>query len=335
MIAATVLTVVFVAAVAKSAGHDEARVAVAGQGGAQTAVCKGVPWKGQPYFSPASPINQPIAAGAAVDPNSAIMVAALARAGADRDFVLSVGAFTVPVYFAAAATPRRNVMLNASFARRTAPGQPPILTRVPIPVGARPDPGSDGHMAIIDTAAGCEYDFWQASKNSQGMWQATWANRTSLAGNGIFSRLSPGARASGFALTAGLIFPVELRNGQINHALTIAIPNTRKGAPAPPATRSDGQTLAPEGIPMGARLQLDPTLDLSKLDLPAYEQTIARALQVYGAFVADTGGAVSLYAVNRVAYRVDPYASVLPSDKYIGLDGIPLDRFRVLVPPPA
>ena len=36
-----------------------------------------------------------------------------------------------------------------------------------------------------------------------------------------------------------------------------------------------------------------------------------------------------MYAVNRVAYRVDPYAGVLPSDKYIGLDGIPLDRFLV------
>ncbi len=328
------LSVVLVATGARSAAHKGAHIASAVQPAARGVVCTAKPWTaGRPYFARTSLLNQPIAPAAAVDPNSPAMIGALARVGADRGFVLGVGAYTVPVYFAGPTTPKRSVLLTASFARGMA-GKAPVLSPVPIPISAQPDPASDGHMAIVDPKAGCEYDFFQASKSSQGAWQAAWANSTSLAGSGIFRRLSPGARASGFALTAGLIFPIELRNGQINHALAIAVPNTRRGSPVPPATRSDGRTQAPEGIPMGARLRLDPTLDLSTLHLSPYKQTIARALQVYGAFVVDTGGSVSLYAVNRVAYRDDPYAGVLPSDKYISLDDIPLDRFQVLVPPP-
>jgi hypothetical protein len=282
-------------------------------------------WTGaRPFFAKTSPVNQKIKPGAALAPGSSDMVQGLVASGSDHHFVLSVTRYAVPVYFAGPKTPRTTVRLTASWAPHR------FLANVPIPSGAHPDPSSDGHLSIIDKATGCEYDFWQAAKGDDGDWVASSGNSTALSGTGIIRRGA--ARASGFALLAGLILPSEIRRGQIDHALAIALPLTRSGPPMPPATSSDGRTTGPQTIPMGARLQLDPSLDLSQLHLSDFERTIARALQVYGAFVVDTGGAVGMFAANPLAYKGNPYGGKLPLQPYVPLDDIPLDRFRVLAP---
>jgi hypothetical protein len=50
------------------------------------------------------------------------------------------------------------------------------------------------------------------------------------------------------------------------------------------------------GLPMGAHIQLDPSLNLDKLELSPAGKTIARALQEYGAFVGENAGANTLFA---------------------------------------
>jgi len=284
----------------------------------------GSTWRGgPPYFAPTAPFNQVIPTNASVDPGSSGMVEGLVAAGADRRFVLSVKRYTVPVYYAVRGTQAFDVPLTASWAPRR------ILRGVPIPPEARPDPSSDSHLTIVDKQAGCEYDFWGATRLPDGSVTAKWANVTSLARTGVFTN-GPAATASGFALLAGLILPYELRRGYIDHALVFGYPYTRAGGPVPPAVGSDGQTEGSHAIPLGARIQLDPQLDLATLDLRPYERVIARALQVYGAYVADTGGAVSFPAAHPQGFRRNPYAGLLPDDTYVSLDRIPLNRFRVL-----
>jgi hypothetical protein len=283
----------------------------------------GLPWYGDgPYFAPSSPLKQPIATGAAIDPRSSAMTAGFAQAAATGRFTLSVKMFTVPVYFAGPKTPRVSVRLTASWAPRR------VLKGVPLPTAARPDPGSDGHLAIIDRASGCEYDFWQA-RFEDGRLVASWGNRIALRGDGVF-HAALAARASGFALTAGLILPAELRSGDIRHALAMQYPFTRSGGPVPPATASDGRSAGPTAIPEGARIQLDPSLDLSAFHLRPYELAIARALQVYGAFVVDTGGAVSFFVVHPQSYASNPYADLLPDNTFVPLNRIPLGYLQVL-----
>ena len=68
-----------------------------------------------------------------------------------------------------------------------------------------------------------------------------------------------------------------------------AIPFVRAGGPWAPATASDGAYDDPAAIPMGARLQLDPAIDIDALGLPPYEATIAKALQTYGMYVGGLG----------------------------------------------
>ena len=105
---------------------------------------------------------------------------------------------------------------------------------------------------------------------------------------------------------------------------------TKAGGPVYPATESDGNSLGDWAIPEGALVQLDPSLNLDSLGLNSYEKTIARALQVYGMYCADNGGGLQLYAVNPLSVSKNPYEHIWGDEKYVFLDRIPVNRFRVL-----
>lgn len=297
----------------------------------------------QPYAE-SSPLNHPISSGAAISPESAQMVQTLLRAEGEKGFVLTVSRWTVPTYLADSGTPLQTVQL-----RRPPPlwheppsylGFPPgwsgslntvlpaAMRGVPIPASARPDPSLDAHMTIIDPGSNCEYDLYGAHK-APGGWQAIWMNSTRLGGTGIYPA-GMATTASGFAGNAGLIWPQELRSGHIDHALLFAYPFTKTGGPVWPATSSDGLSNEPGAIPEGARLQLNPNLNLDSLGLPRYERVIAEALQRYGMFLGDTGGAMGLFAIGRQSFASDPYGGILPHGSYPDLSGIPVDQFRVL-----
>jgi hypothetical protein len=161
-----------------------------------------------------------------------------------------------------------------------------------MPSGAAASSDSDAHMAIIDDSTGCEYDFWGARRQSDGSWTAASQATFRIGNHGSHEPWS--ARASGFALGAGLIRPSDVQSGAIEHALAIALPVTAPTFRAP-ATTSDGRTAG--GVPMGTRLQLDPSFNIASL--PADQHIIARALQNYGAYVVDTSSAITLYAQNQ------------------------------------
>jgi hypothetical protein len=295
---------------AARAGADRPPARLLGSAAAPTRLCAAT-----------SPFNLPIPADAQVDPNSALLVQSLADAVHQGSFLVAVGRWTVPVYVAGPKTPRYRVALTADWA----PAH--MLAGVPIPPGARPDPAGDGHLAILDRRSGCEYDLWKAKKVGR-TWTAGWANSLRTTESGVYPR-GLSARGSGFALLGGMIWPDELARGTIDHVLIFSYPSTALGFVSP-ASESDGVSGRPEAIPEGARLQLDPSLDLDSLMLPPYERTIARALQRYGMYLADNGSPPSLYAINPQSYGRNPYAGILPGGPYVELNGIPVDRFRVL-----
>src|SRR5207248_5676717 len=97
-----------------------------------------------------------------------------------KGLALALRGYAVPAYFPRPGIPRADVSLTASWAAA------PVLAGVPIPAGARPDPESDGQMAILDRQSGCEFDLWQARRGADGRWSAAWGNTTLLAGDGTF-----------------------------------------------------------------------------------------------------------------------------------------------------
>jgi hypothetical protein len=279
---------------------------------------------GSDFFAGADTIwRTPVPKGAEVDPRSAEYVAGFAG----PEPTVAVRNFTAPVFVADAQTPRFRIQPTASYATPEA-----TLARVPIPPDAKADPADDGHLAVLDTSTDCVFEMYRAKPDGAGGWTAEWVNATPADGPGIYPD-GLATRASGFSIAAGLIWPEELRAGKIDHALVFAYPGVRDGDPVPPATRSDGKVTGPGTLPEGAHVVLDPDLDLSTLNLPGPELTIATALQTYGMYLADSSRGLSLFAVHPQSYPTDPYADTLGGDDglvYYGLGDIPFDRMKVL-----
>ena len=271
------------------------------------------------FRSAGSPWTTPVPENAPIDPSSAAYVRRLA----ELEPVVSVRRFSVPVFVAHEGTSTYTVSPTAEYA---VPGY--TLEDVRIPDRAEPDPDDDGHMAVLDSTTQCVFEFYRARRENGG-WTAEWINSTPADGNGIYpDGLS--TRASGFSSVAGLIWPDELRDGWIPHALVFAYPYTREDVIVGSATRTDGRSAARDALPIGAHLRLDPTLNLDTLDLSPSERTIATALQQFGMVLADTGGGLTLYAAHPESFAADPYPPLLGDVDYAGLSRIPFDRMQVL-----
>jgi hypothetical protein len=280
----------------------------------------GASWRA---FSDDSPWNQRIPAGAGADHASAQMIADFAARG---PLHINIEDWSIPVYFVdAGKTPRHDV----GDSRPGVYGRGFEFPRaIPIPDDAVASPpyreGSDNHLCIVDRAKQLEWGLWLAQKDASGRWFTGLGAVTDLSGTGVAppwfaSRRqldSHRARASGFPLIAGLILRDEIAAGRIEHALVFAYDHCRTGVFVPPASTSQVAvpgTANSRGIPMGGRIQLDPSWDVEHSGLSHAGKIVARALQDYGAYCGDYAGANVLYAENSPA-AVAAWKGVLGED---------------------
>ncbi len=290
-------------------------------------------------YSSDSPFNQPIEEDAEVDQKSARYIKTFKKAA---PLLINLKQYSSPVYIAGSSTPRYDVELPCGAYWEIGVNR---LLDVPIPDWAEPgndrdgsippegcgeDSDQDNNMIVLDLDTRCEYDFWQM-RQENGRWVASWGNAIGMDSDGVYPA-GVSTRGSGFAFLGGLIWPDELKNGKINHALVFAYPYTKAGGPVAPATDSDGTVKSKTALPEGARLRLDPSLDLDTLGLTSAEKTIARALQEYGMYLVDNGGesGIGIYAVDPRSVLNNPYEGLLPDEDYPELSGIPLNKFQVL-----
>jgi hypothetical protein len=203
---------------------------------------------------------------------------------------------------------------------------------VPVPLTAAPDPSADGHLAVYDPATQREWGMWQAKKEGIG-WSASAGEAISTSGPGLVAGGSASSNAANFPLIAGLVRPEEILQGHIDHALVFTMPGVSNAGHVCPASHNDGSSSDPNALKEGMRLQLDPSIDVSELSIPAWEKTIARALQVYGMYLRDEGGTVAIMAENPASRGYDAWAKVGLRGNSISLSGIPWDRFRVVSAP--
>ena len=287
------------------------------------------PWR---PFSDDSPWNTPIPEDSELHPNSDALIDDLDGSSKWNWLGINIDRFSIPVFEAQENTPRVHVEV------RDIPGYL-FDMQVPIPDDAMPDAESDHHLCIIDRKSGLEWGLWDAWKDSDG-WHCGVGAAIKLDGSGVRPpkdgnqdwKLSHGARACGFPLIAGLIRVEEIRAGRIDHALVLAYPHIRSRYYTSPASTAQGTfgTATPDddGIPCGGRVQLNPHLDLDALGLSDSGKTIAKALQEYGAYVADYSGAINLYAENSPEAREIWESGLL--DDYEIREQIDLQELRVL-----
>jgi hypothetical protein len=202
---------------------------------------------------------------------------------------------------------------------------------VNIPSDAQPQWGSDRHMVVMQPD-GQEFDMWLARRTGDG-WTSGERWETNPFGSAANCSRVHGCGAAdvaGFALTAGMIRPEEIAQGHIDHALAISTPDTRADYIACPATDTDGRHASPDALPVGAHIQLDPTINVAGLPIPRWERVVAAALQQYGAYVIDTGGSVALSAESNLGRPYDAWARAdVPADSP-SLANLPWKSMRVL-----
>ncbi len=271
-------------------------------------------------FSADSPWNTKIPAGAPIDPGSTEYIAEVAS---DNALYINMPEWTVATYYIdAATTPKRRIFQNfqtddtAGFA----PGE-----RIPAPDFATPSGPAGGteFLAMIDPKAGKAWELHQPVMNEEdGNWRATFGKEVDLTGTGVstpwMKAATPGdaasARPSGIPLVAGLIRLDEIKAGRIDHALAFAYAGPRTDRFVAPASDGlhSGANRAEKtfGLPMGARIQLDPDYDIENTRLSPAGKVIARALQEYGAILVDEAGATTLFAEGSPA-QIEAWRGVL------------------------
>jgi len=150
--------------------------------------------------------------------------------------------------------------------------------------GGRAGGGTEGdrHLLVVDR------DRWLLYE----LFAARWTGQRWEAGSGAIFDLSSNTRrpegwtsadAAGLAILPGLVRYDEAVRGPIRHALRMTV--RRTNGYVWPASHRAGTTSG--ALPMGARLRLKSTKDLSRY--PTYIQNIFRGMQTHGLIVADNG----------------------------------------------
>lgn len=270
-----------------------------------------------------------------IDANSATLISDWSANQAN--FNVAIRKYYQPVYYATATDPHYDIVVSP---------YPPtgytMYKNVPVPMGATPDlptvaNSGDAHLCIVDTSTGCMYEMWHAQYDAG---TDTWTAGAMIAGpypsKGQFA--NAGVRASGIPCVLGMIFPEDILNGVINHAIGFSAPNQGNKVLTPAqgggAWFTGGTTdLLTHNVHCGIRARLKPSYDISGLT-GAYH-TIAKALQDYGMIMIDGGGpGVGLgggliHGGHTWDEIPESFSGGTPLD-YLDISSIPLNQFEVL-----
>ncbi len=248
------------------------------------------------FYHPDSPWNLAIGERPPVDPLSATYVAAL-----NGPFGCNPEHYTIPLYRAGEGTARVPVRVRKYFSDVGGDSggrleiRKRLVVQVPIPPDAVEARGRDGNLVVWDPRTGDEWGFWQARREGTG-----WVVRNGYHYNTRWSGVPPAgfrSRGAGVPYLAGLVLEEEIRAGAIEHALAFGV-NYPADWYVFPATKTDSRRRSPRLLPMGARLQLDPTLteeDFDRWGLSRAGKVIARALQRYGMILVSGAGHPKIY----------------------------------------
>ena len=240
--------------------------------------------------------------------------------------------FTYPVYKAAKSRKATKVKISQALSQIRGGGASLLnekrgTLRIPLPKGAS---GTEetGQLVVVDKTTGREWGVFGLDRTRKG-WTALFGYRFSTRTNGI-----PGIGADGAGLAsragasylAGLVRACEIAQGRIEHALALAY-DSPSIAYITPLRGTNGTNGSRGALPIGARIQLDPTLTKKALGRAGCKRgclTIARALQRYGAFIVGRSGRPKIYVEHEATAK---WKGRIRADT---VAPIPVDSFRAL-----
>ncbi|MFZ3264774.1 MAG: hypothetical protein WA172_12300 [Terriglobales bacterium] len=169
------------------------------------------------------------------------------------------------------------------------PGPMPIPANAPIE--GDPNPSGDQHVLVLDNNQCWLYELYQGSPAGGGAWNAGSAAVWDLLANEQRPYTWTSADAAGLPIFPGLLRYDEVAAGSINHAIRFTLQNSR-AAFTPPASHWAANSSDPNAAPMGMRMRLKSSVDISGFSHT--NQVILTALKKYGIIMADNGSSMYL-----------------------------------------
>ena len=231
--------------------------------------------------------NQNIAS-APVDPNSAAIINFI---GANDPLHPDFGSgeyngSSIGIPYIVVDSQQTPVAINfTAYGDESDPGPMPVPANAPIE--GYPNPGSgDRHVLVVDNSTCWLYELYSSYPQTDGSWNVASAAVWDLLADEQRPLTWTSADAAGLSIFAGLARYDEVASGEIKHALRFTLQNSR-AAFVPPASHWAATSTNANAAPMGMRLRLKASFDVSKFS--AANQVILKALQQYGMIMADNG----------------------------------------------
>lgn len=157
------------------------------------------------------------------------------------------------------------------------------------------DDGSDRHAIAVSPGTGRIFETWRTVLTAGSpAWQASGGAMFPLDSNDLRPDGWTSADAAGLPMFPALIRYDECERGEIEHALRIVVNKSRRSY-VYPATHYASSLTATAYPPMGLRIRLKQSFAIPG-SWSQQSRAVARALQTYGALVADNGGFFSVSA---------------------------------------
>jgi dienelactone hydrolase len=313
---------------------------------------------GPSIFAPDSWINAPLPANAPLAPDQSPAAGLQSQIKQFGTWVNST-TWSAPLYIVGPDQPKVNIAVQTGHGYK--PPQSDELAAdfsgVPLPDNATPagppesftGSFSDLELILYQPATDTAWELYHLKRSLTGQWSAMDGGRISHVSTSLGTYdpwpdgVPHGMTASGIPLLAGLQRLEELKRGQIDHVVSIAIPHAKKDAITPPAIRTDGNFTSPDAVAEGTLFRLPADLDIDSLKITPYAKIVARAIQSHGLVVVDRDCSPDMAKCPSVTFAAEdprPQPDVSHANPYTAIfggvptehlfDNFPWDQLQVL-----
>ena len=242
-------------------------------------------------FPTTNPLNTDIS-NAAVDSKSAAIISAIGSVSLHPDFgsglwqgapigipfsVVCGNQAKVPITF-------RANSYDGNYGNESDAGPYPVPLTAPIEGNGV----GDSHVITVDLENGKLYEMYNASQTGNG-WGASCGAIFDLNSNATRTEGFTSADAAGLPILPCLLRYDEVASGTIDHCIrfTLSKPKVFNGYVSPASHKVNGTGVSGSSLPMGARLRLKATFNISTY--APNIQVILKAMKTYGIILADIG----------------------------------------------
>ena len=205
-----------------------------------------------------------------------------------------------------------------AYGSESDPGPMPVPANAPIE--GYPKPGSgDRHVLVLDRDNCWLYELYNSHLLKNGNWNADSGAIWNLLADEMRPYTWASADAAGLPIFSGLARYDEVATGAIHHALRFTLQYSQS-AFTPPASHWAANSTSPYAAPMGMRLRLKSSYDIS--GFPPQSKVILQALQQYGMIMADNGSSMYISGAPDERWSNDDLGA---------LKSVPASAFEVLL----